>query len=102
MELNIAERLTLLGILPKEGNFVTLKILRQLREELSFSEEEMKKYTIKQDGEQITWDSVKDKAEPKDVKVGGEATSIIVKVLQELDKAEKLSGNHITLYEKFI
>ncbi len=44
--LNILERLKLLEILPSEGNYATLKIMRKLRETLSLSEEEFKKVTI--------------------------------------------------------
>ena len=36
LKLSVYERLVLLNILPKEGNFITLKIIRQLREDLSF------------------------------------------------------------------
>lgn len=43
MKLNMAERLRLLEILPNEGNRMNLKILRKLRETLSFSEAEIKK-----------------------------------------------------------
>lgn len=41
MELTIIERLKLLEVLPKEGDLLTLKILRKLRESLSFSEDEL-------------------------------------------------------------
>ena len=47
MELRIGERLILLGILPNEGNFITLKVVRKLQEELSFSEADFKEYDIK-------------------------------------------------------
>lgn len=43
MKLNMMERLKLLEILPNEGNRLNLKIVRKLRESLSFSEEELKK-----------------------------------------------------------
>ena len=102
MELGIAERLILLGILPNEGNFITLKILRQLREDLSFNEEEIEKYKIIQGDEQVQWNSEEDQKHKKDIKIGGEGTSIIVKLLKELDKTEKLNQKHLTLYEKFI
>lgn len=42
MELNIMERVKLLETLPPEGDILTLKILRKLRETLSFNEEELK------------------------------------------------------------
>ena len=44
MELNIMERLKLLEALPPQGDLLTLKILRKLREALSFSEEELKTF----------------------------------------------------------
>jgi len=42
MKLSVFERLNCLSILPVEGSFFTLKIMRKLREDLSFSEEENK------------------------------------------------------------
>ena len=47
MKLNIAERITLLGILPKEGDFTTLKILRELQENIGLSEEDHKENNIR-------------------------------------------------------
>ena len=35
MELSVYDRLILLNILPKEGDFTTLKIVRKLREDLT-------------------------------------------------------------------
>ena len=45
--LNMAERFILLNNLPKEGDLVTFKILRKLRETLSPSEAEIKEYGFK-------------------------------------------------------
>lgn len=42
MELDIMERVKLLEVLPPQGDLITLKILRKLRETLSFSEAELK------------------------------------------------------------
>jgi len=44
MELDIMERVKLLEVLPSEGDLITLKILRKLRETLSFSEAELKTF----------------------------------------------------------
>jgi len=46
MKLNMWERLKLLEILPSEGNRLNLKIMRKLRESLSFSEEELKQIPV--------------------------------------------------------
>ena len=41
-KVNVLERLMLLGILPKEGSFTNLKLLRLVKENLSFNEAENK------------------------------------------------------------
>ena len=41
MKLEVYERIVLLNILPQEGDFTTLKLVRKLRESLSFSEKEI-------------------------------------------------------------
>ena len=44
VKLNIGERFGLLGMLPQQGDFVTLKIIRKLRETLAPSDGEAEKY----------------------------------------------------------
>jgi len=46
-KLTMSERFVLLNTLPREGDLVTFKILRKLRETLSPSEEEIKSYGFK-------------------------------------------------------
>ncbi len=100
MKLNTFERLILLNILPKEGDFTTLKIVRKLRESLSFSEAEHKALQFKQEGEQVKW-LVEGEIE-KDIVIGEKATDIIVETLKKLDTAKKLKDEHYSLYEKFL
>lgn len=100
MKLSVNERLNLLSILPTVGDFTTLKIVRKLRESLSFSEEEHKKYNFRQEQEVVFWDKTNE--EPKDVYTGGKASEIIKNVLKELNDGKKLSDGQFTLYEKFI
>jgi hypothetical protein len=100
VELSVLERIALLGILPREGNFLTLKILRQLREALSFSEEELSDFELRQEENSFHWNP---KAErPKEVPIGAKAREIIAKRLEELDKAEKLTDELFGLYERFV
>lgn len=47
VKLQVAERINLLSILPREGDFLTLKIVRQLRESLSFKDAEHDKLKFK-------------------------------------------------------
>jgi len=100
MKLNVLERLTLLGILPKEGNFVTLKVLRSLKENLGLSEEELKKFEVTQDGERIAWNEKGN--EEIEIEIGEKATDIIVEALKNLDKDKKLVEQHFSIYEKFV
>ena len=94
------ERIMLLQILPKEGNFVTLKIIRNLQELLSPSEEEFKKYEINQVGERVTWNE-KGKEE-LDIEIGEKARDIVIDALKKLDDEGKLTQQHLSVYEKFV
>jgi len=100
MELQIGERLGLLDILPREGDYTTLKIIRELRESLSFSEEEIKTYKFRTEGTRFLWDN--DKGEVKDVPLGEVVTDIIKKALKKLNDEKKLQDGHFSLYEKFV
>jgi len=97
--LNLGERFALLGILPAEGNFATLKLVRGLREKLSLTEEEFKTHNVQQLGDQIRWS---DPDKMKEIEFGEFAEDLIVKRLKELDKAGKLEDRHFTVYEKFV
>ena len=99
MKLPVSDRLILLGILPKEGDFTTLKILRQMKDELSFSEEEHKKLNFRQEGETILWD---EELEGKEVTFGEKATDIIVDAFRKLNDQKKLRIEQMELYERFV
>ena len=99
MKLPVSDRLILLGVLPKEGDFTTLKILRQMKDELSFSEEEHKKLNFRQEGETILWD---EELEGKEVTFGEKATDIIVDAFRKLNDQKKLRIEQMELYERFV
>lgn len=127
MQLNVMERLLLLGILPKQGDFLTLKILRKLKESLSFSEKELEELSFKQKvacpqcgqsmsspepvtcgtcdelmtptGE-VSWKLSKDPN--KDIHMGNKAESTCKQALEDLDKKKQLEEKHLSLYEKFV
>ena len=100
MELTVLERIVLLSALPNEGNFITLKIVRNLREELSFTEEEHKILNFKQLNDNISWD-VKTNV-IKDFKFGEKATDIIKESLKKLNDSNKLTEQHYSIYLKFV
>lgn len=101
MQLGVFDRLILLNVLPKEGDFTTIKIVRTLREELSFSEEEHKALEFDFGAEgQVKWKQDADK--PKEVEIGEKATDLIVETMKKLSSDKKLTEQHLSLYEKFV
>jgi len=99
LELSVAERLNLMGLLPQEGNYVSLKLIRIAREDLSFSDEEQANLKFVQDGKSIVWNI--EKEVPKKVAFGEVVTTIIQTALKKLNDEAKLKDSHFTLYEKF-
>jgi len=100
MNLSVLERLVVLKVLPKEGDYATLKILMNLRLSLSFTEEEMKAWEIVSDPPtgRTTWkvDGV------ADIPIGEKATDIIVTAFKDLNRQKKLAVEDTGAYEKFI
>lgn len=101
MELTIKERFTILGVLPREGNFLTLRIIRDLQKDLSFTEAEIEEFEIKSvDSEHVVWNLAKEK--PVDIKIGEKAKSIIAEQFENMNKSKQLTIDHIDLYAKFV
>lgn len=100
MILSIKERLILNMIMEQQaGRFDTLKLIRKFREELSFSEPEIKEINLRsEDGKGFKWD----KESPKDVLIGDTVMGAIKKQFQKLDREEKLMEDHMDIYTKFV
>lgn len=127
MKLNVMERITLISLLPESGNFVTLKIVRKLRETLSFSEEEHLKlqfryqYKCDQCGNEVFapevvvcgdcdkymnptdsmgWNPREDIE--KEIHIGEKAKEIVIAILERKQGEDPDGTNdvHLTLYEK--
>lgn len=100
MNLSVLERLVTLSVIPKEGDYATLKVINGLRLALSFSEDELAAWEVSSDltTGKTTW---KTNGEA-DIPIGEKATDIIVAALKRLDKEKKLPENAMGIYEKFI
>lgn len=102
VKLNLFERIVVMSLLPKEGSFITLKIIRDLQMELAPTEEEaalsglvdLETGGIKAEN----WFAVKE----KEIVFGDIAKGLVVDALKKLDDEEKLRDEHFSLYEKFI
>lgn len=101
MKMNFGERLVALSLLPQEGNFLTLRIVRSAKEKLAPSEEEVKLFKVIQDGERIQWDAIEG-AKEHEIALSEKEFDLVVEALKKLDTGNKLEERHIPLYEKFI
>ena len=99
MELSVRDRLLLLQVLPREGDYTTLKLVRTLREELSFNEAEHAVLQFKDGGGTIQWEEA---GLLKDVVIGEKASDVIVMAFKRLDAEHRLHHEHLGLYEKFV
>ena len=102
MELSIRERIILLGILPKEddeGKVTILRIVKHLRDDLGFSEEEIKEYEIIENGGNVKW---KETGYLKEVPIGEKATDIIANIFKEMDNKDKMKISILDVYDKFV
>jgi len=100
MKLNVLDRIVLMNLLPKEGSFANIKLLRVARESLSFDELENKRLNFRQEGDRMFWDQDA-KVIDKEIEFGEIVTQMIVKELKKLDGEEKLTEEHFPLFEKF-
>lgn len=104
MELKVNERLMIMKLLPKEANFITLKLINQLMENLSFSQEEIEEYQIKQTKKDnqifTTWNENNKKG--KEIKIEHTIKKMIREKLEELDEKGKLTNEHLDLCYLFL
>ncbi len=95
--LSVLERLKLLAILPQQGDFTTLRLVRRLREALSFSEREHERFGIVTVGDTCRWRESEDCA----IEFGAKARSMVQVALGKLNDEKKLDADVLTLVEKF-
>ena len=99
MELGILERISLLNILPVEGDVVTVRLLKKLRTELGFTEEEIKDHKISSAENRVVWEETGYKA---DISIGEKATDIIKDAFKRLDREGKIREDMLPLYDTFM
>jgi len=104
VKLNLYERIVAMSLLPKEGNYITLGIIRDLQMELAPTEEEAAAAGLKAtpEGSGVVAEKGWFLVEEKELTFGEIAKSLIVDALVKLDEAEKLINDHFSLYEKFV
>ncbi len=96
----VLERVVLPNLLPKEENVFTLRIIKQFKKDLGFSEAELKLIEFRSEGEQAFWNPKHDPM--KEVEMGEIMESIVVDALKKLNDQKKLSEDTLPLYERFV
>ena len=111
----IGERLTLLSLLPDQGNYLTLGLIRNFRDKLVFTEDDIKKFGIVEGpGEyedskgiithvpegKMVWDFDLDKG--VDFEIGPKLFEVIYKILDDAEKKNLLKVSHISIFEKIV
>ena len=97
------ERLLLLSVLPSEGDITTLRLIRSLRESLSFNEAEHEALQFKGDGTRVEWNEAAALAAgPKQIEIGKKTLSMIADALKKLSEAGRLTLQHVDLYARFV
>ena len=101
MILKVLDRVLLLGLLPEQGDFLTLKIVRELRENLSFTEEELKRLKLLQSDNRVTWDVGAD-GDGSQIAIGEKAGDIIADALKLMNEKKSLTEQHLNIYGLFV
>lgn len=99
--LNCVERLVMLSIMPREGNFVTLRMMRDIVARVGFSAKELTEFGIEElpDG-RVRW--VQDVPTDRPFTFDEAEVNLIKKALKKMDEDEKLNVDSVSLYEKFM
>jgi len=101
VKLNALERFIIGVLLPKEASFAQWKIYNDLKNQLSFTDEEsiaLELQPAENGGVKGKWFAIPE----KEITFGEIAEKYIMETLKDLDSKGKLLSEHIPLYEKFV
>lgn len=100
MKYTVTDRIMLNSILPQEGAYEDLVIIKSIREKMQFSEKEIEKYKIKTlPNGHSSWDPGKDIFE---FEFSSGQKALLRKQLVKMSEEKKLVENHVSLYEEFV
>ncbi len=97
MKLKVKDRFTLLGLLPKEGNLIQLRLIQELHALLGFSSEELVKFGIKAEGNNLNWSAKADKG--IEVQFTEPQLQVFKDRFSELNRTSKLSLDHLSVHD---
>lgn len=100
MKLTLKDRILMSGLIPAKGNFEDLIVAEDLRKKISVTQDEIKEAKIKTDQKtgNINWEKEID----ADIKLTEAEEKMVSKQLEELNKKDELTKDHIELYKTFV
>lgn len=103
-QFSVLERFLLLnGVLPAQGDITTIRLLRRVREALSFSEEEHTLLNIRKaegNPNQMLWNDPGGHMKP--IEIGPKVRELIAGGLKRTSDAGQLTDQHLTLCDRFM
>ena len=98
-KLGVLERMVLNKVLTAvQGDITRLRQMREFRETLSFTDEELKQFGITSQGDEVLWEN----GQEVDFEITDEFQKIIKHQLKKLNDGGMLAQEHITVYEMFV
>jgi len=107
-KLKIRERAKLLEVLPQFHNYKTMKAIKEfIDKELVFTEDECRKFSIEtvimpNGARQLRFDDEASQNYQKEMNFDPLVAGAIVESLKNLDKQNKITVEHLPVWEKFI
>ena len=103
VKLTVKQRIDLQSVLPQQGDFLTVKMIRVLREDLSFTQKEHKllKFVNHPNGS-VEWDAKAALKCVKEFEIPETIISIIKETLEKLNTSKQITEAHLDFYEMFM
>ena len=104
MNLSILDRLTLIEVLPKQGDMITLSIVTDIIEKIKFTQDDITKYgiVVTQMGENTNYQWDETKKEEKKATFTETETNIIKDAFMRLDKEKKMTLRMMPTAKKYL
>lgn len=100
MDFSVHDRLVLLSFLAAfQGNLTTVRAVRDMQQELGFSDDELEALNFQQGAEGLKWDTAADVA--KAVDISDARRRIIAAQIAALDAKGALTVEHLPVVERF-
>ena len=103
VRLTVRQRIDLQGVLPQKSTFIMMKMLRKVREALSFTDVEHQSIKLKQNEDgSVQWNGIKAKEIVKEVDFPNTICDLIKKAFKALDEKGEVTDAHVELFEMFM